>query len=336
MEKRQLGTNGPQVSRLAYGAMMFGGAADERASFEMLDRYTAAGGTLVDTSDNYNDGTSERWLGRWLRDRSGARDGLTLATKGRFMVTGQPGASLTTGYLRTALDASLHRLGVDHVDLYQLHGPDADHPVDEVVEFLTEAVASGKTRHVGVSNLAGWQVAKLARLLYEAGGPPLVSQQIQYSLLVREPEWELIPAGLDAGAGALLWGPLGQGWLTGKYRRGVRPSVGTRVGDSPDSVSEAWDRRNNEHTWTIVETLTKVAAEHGVTPAQAALAWAADRPGVTAPIVGARRADQLDETLAAADLHLDAAATRALDEVSAPSTPVYPYGFLERISHWHS
>lgn len=335
MEKRQLGVDGPEVSRLAYGAMMFGGAADEQASYAMLDRYVAAGGTFVDTSDNYNDGTSERWLGRWLRDHPGARDELTLATKGRFPVTGQPGASLTAAYLRTALDASLRRLGVDHVDLYQLHGPDADHSVDEVVGFLSEAVASGKTRYVGVSNLAGWQVAKLARLLREADGPPLVSQQIQYSLLAREPEWELLPAGRDAGAGAILWGPLGQGWLTGKYQRGVRPSAGTRVGDSPDSVLEAWDRRNNERTWTIVETLTKVAVGHGVTPAQAALAWAADRPGVTAPIVGARRADQLDETLAAADLHLDPAATAVLDAVSAPPTPDYPYGFIEEISHWH-
>lgn len=149
MEKRRLGTEGPEVSRLAYGAMMFGSAADEQASRAMLDRYVAAGGTLIDTADNYNDGTSERWIGAWLRDHPGARDELTLATKGRFMVTGQPGASLTAGYLRTALDASLQRLGVDHVDLYQLHGPDADHPVEEVVGFLTEAVASGKTRYVG-------------------------------------------------------------------------------------------------------------------------------------------------------------------------------------------
>ncbi|HEX6444806.1 MAG TPA: aldo/keto reductase [Streptosporangiales bacterium] len=336
MEKRQLGVHGPEVSRFAFGAMMFGGAADEQASYAMLDRYVAMGGTMVDTSDNYNDGTSERWLGRWLRDHPGVRDELTLATKGRFMVTGQPGASLTADYLNTALDASLRRLGVDHVDLYQLHGPDADHPVDEVVGFLTDAVASGRTRYVGVSNLAGWQVAKLARLLHESGGPPLVSQQIQYSLLAREPEWEQIPAGIDAGLGAILWGPLGQGWLTGKYQRGVRPPAGTRVGDSPDSVSESWQRRNNDRTWAIVETLTKVAAEHGVTPAQAALAWAADRPGVTAPIVGARRAEQLDETLAAADLHLDPAAARTLDEVSAPPTAHYPYAFLETISHWHS
>lgn len=187
-----------------------------------------------------------------------------------------------------------------------------------------------------MSNFAGWQVAKLARLLRETGGPPLVSQQIQYSLLAREVEWEVVPAGLDAGVGAILWGPLGQGWLTGKYQRGVRPSAGTRVGDSPDWVLEAWERRNNDRTWTIVETLTKVAAEHGVTPGQAALAWAADRPGVTAPIVGARRVDQLDETLAAADLHLDPGATAALDEVSTPATPEYPYGFLEEISHWHN
>lgn len=336
METRQLGTTGPIVSRLALGGMTFGDVTDEPTARAMLDAYVDACGTLVDTSDNYNNGTSERWIGRWLRERSGVRDRIVLATKGRYPVDGQPGASLTPAYLRTALDASLSRLGVDRIDLYQLHGPDTDHTVDEIVEFLTEIVPAGKVRYVGISNFAGWQVAKLARLLHENGGPPLVSQQVQYNLLAREIEWEVIPAGLDAGLGAIVWGPLGQGWLTGKYRRDSAPADGTRVGNAEDWYLEAWHRRNNDRVWAIVDQLLKVAADHGVTPGQAAFAWAADRPGVTAPIVGARSAEQLAETLGAADLHLSEAATEKLDQLSAPPLPDYPYGLIKEISSWHS
>jgi aryl-alcohol dehydrogenase-like predicted oxidoreductase len=336
MEQRRLDAGGPVVSRFGLGAMMFGGVADEKASREMLDAYVAAGGTFVDTADAYNSGASERWLGKWLKDRPDVRERMVVATKGRFMVDGQPGASLTPAYLRTALEASLGRLGVERIDLYQLHGPDADHPVEEVVEFLSEATTAGKIGYVGVSNFAGWQVAKLARLLAERDGPPLVSHQIQYSLLAREVEWEILPAAIDAGVGSICWGPLGQGYLTGKYHRGQSPTAGTRVGESPDHVLAAWHRRNTDRVWAIVDGLREVADGFGVTPAQAALAWVADRPGVTAPIVGARHAGQLRETLSAADLRLDAAARERLDELSAPRAADYPYPFLAEISHWHS
>lgn len=332
METRQLGSSGPAVSRFAFGAMTFGGDTDEAAAHEMLDAYADEGGTLIDTADNYGGGTSERIVGRWLNSRPGVREHVLLATKGRF---GYPGASLTPAYLRSAIDASLSRLGVDQVDLYQLHGPDDEHRVDEIVEFLDEVVASGKARHVGVSNFAGWQVAKLARLLSEQGGPPLVSQQIQYSLLARAVEWEVIPAGVDAGVGTLLYGPLAQGWLTGKYRRDQHPPVGTRVAEAGEQTSEAWHRRNTEEVWSVLEVLRDVAHAHGVTLGQAALAWVADRPGVTAPIVGARTVAQLRESLAAAELHLDEKAIARLTEVSAPLTPDYPYQMIERIAGWH-
>jgi aryl-alcohol dehydrogenase-like predicted oxidoreductase len=332
METRQLGSSGPVVSRFALGAMTFGGDADEATAHEVLDVYVDAGGTLIDTADTYGVGASERIVGRWLSARPGMRDGVLVATKGRF---GYPGASLTPAYLRTAVDASLSRLGLDHVDLYQLHGPDEQHRVDEIVEFLTEIVAAGKARYVGVSNFAGWQVAKLARLLGEQGGPPLVSQQIQYSLLARAVEWEVVPAGMDAGLGTLLYGPLGQGWLTGKYRRDQQPPAGTRVAQAGESTSEAWHRRNTEEVWSIIDVLRDVAHGHGVTPGHAALAWAADRPGVTAPIVGARTVAQMRESLAAATLHLDEKATRRLTEVSAPLTPNYPYQLMQRLAGRH-
>lgn len=332
METRQLGSSGPAVSRFACGAMTFGGDTDEATAHQMLDVYVEAGGTLIDTADNYGSGTSERIVGRWLNSRPGVRERVLVATKGRF---GYPGASLTPAYLRGAIDASLSRLGVEQVDLYQLHGPDDEHRVDEIVEFLAEIVASGKARHVGVSNFAGWQVAKLARLLAERGGPPLVSQQIQYNLLARAVEWEVVPAGVDAGVGTLLYGPLAQGWLTGKYRRDQQPPAGTRVAQAGEQTSEAWHRRNTDAVWSVVEALRDVAHAHGVTPGQAALAWVADRPGVTAPIVGARTIAQLSESLGAAALCLDEKAAARLTEVSAPLTPNYPYQMIERIAGWH-
>ncbi len=329
MQTRQLGNSGPAVSRFAFGAMTFGGVTDEATAYEMLDVYGEAGGTLIDTADVYEGGTSERIVGRWLKARPGARERVLIATKGRL---GFPGSSLAPAYLRTAIDASLSRLGVDHIDLYQLHGPDDEHPVDEIVEFLTEIVASGKARYVGVSNFAGWQVAKLARLLGEG---PLICQQIQYSLLSRAVEWELMPAAMDAGLGTLPSGPLGQGWLTGKYRRDQQPAAGTRVAETGDETSEAWHRRNTDEVWSIVDVLRDVAQAHGVTPGQAALAWVADRPGVTAPIFGARTVAQLRESLAAAALHLDEKATTRLTEISAPVTPNYPYQMIKRLGAMH-
>jgi aryl-alcohol dehydrogenase-like predicted oxidoreductase len=332
MQTRQLGRSGPAVSRFAFGAMTFGGDTDESAAHELLDVYVDAGGTLIDTADNYGGGASERTIGRWLSARPGVRESVLIATKGRF---GYPGASLTPAYLRAAIDASLARLGIDQVDLYQLHGPDDEHRVEEIIEFLAEIVSAGKARHVGVSNFAGWQVAKLARLLHEQAGPPLASQQIQYSLLARAVEWEVLPAGVDAGLGTLLYGPLGQGWLTGKYRRDQQPPAGTRVAQADESTSEAWHRRNTDEVWSIIDVLREVAHAHGVTPGQAALAWVADRPGVTAPIVGARTVAQLRESLAAAALHLDAQAMTRLTEASAPLTPNSPYRMMQRIAAMH-
>jgi len=332
MELRRLGEHGPEVSRLALGAMTFGAESDEKTTYEILDVFVEAGGTLVDTADVYSDGVSEELVGRWLRSREGVGDRVVLATKGRFPVTGQPGAGLSAAYLRGALDASLRRLGVERVDLYQTHGPDDRVGVEELAGFFTEAVAAGKVGSVGVSNLPGWQLTRLVHLLREAGAPPLVSHQPQYNLLAREVEWEVLPAAIEAGIGAIVWGPLAAGWLTGKYRRDSRPGAGTRLGDNPTRGNEDWDRRGTEHTWTVLDRLRSVAEDAGVSMGQAAIAWVADRPGVTSAIVGARTADQLRQTLPAGDLHLDAAATAALDEVSAPATPDYPYGTMAEMA----
>ncbi|HEY9475483.1 MAG TPA: aldo/keto reductase, partial [Mycobacteriales bacterium] len=291
-----------------------------------------AGGRLIDTADVYSDGISEEWIGRWLRADPSRRERVVLATKGRFAVSGQPGAGLSKKYLHTALDASLRRLGVDHVDLYQAHGPDNRTALSELLEFFDEAVASGRTTHVGVSNFTGWQLATLATQAGSDTGPAIVAHQPQYSLLAREVEWEVMPAAIHHDVGAIVWGPLAAGWLTGKYRRDQPPPAGTRLGEDPDRGLEAWSRRANPHTWAVLETLRSVAEEADVTPAQAALAWVAERPGVRAAIVGARTAEQLRGSLVAAEVRLTETQTARLDAVSAPGTPDYPYQFIGQLA----
>lgn len=318
------------VSRLALGTMTFGAEADERESGRMLDAFTGAGGTLIDTADVYTHGVSEEIVGRWL-SRRGGPDGLLIATKGRFPMPGQGEASLRADYLRRALDASLRRLGLGRVDLYQAHGPDSSTPLDELATFAAEAVRAGKISGLGVSNLTGWEITRLAGML--AGyGLPLVTVQPQYSLLVRETEWEIIPATIAAGAGSLVWGPMAAGWLTGKYARDTPPPRGSRLGDDPDRGLEAWSKRATERTWRIVDVLRDVAAAESITMAQAALAWVCARPGVSAAIVGARTVDQLQGSLGAGEARLSEDATARLDEVSAPPTPDYPYAFIEEMA----
>jgi aryl-alcohol dehydrogenase-like predicted oxidoreductase len=331
VQLRTLGRRGPTVSRLALGAMTFGAEADEATSHALLDTFVAAEGNLVDTADVYSDGASERIIGRWLAARPGIRERIVLATKGRFPVTGQPGSSLRKGYLHTAVRASLKRLGVDHVDLYQAHGPDPDTPLDELAEFFDEAVRAGLIGAAGVSNLPGWQIAKLAQLCRERGDL-LISHQPQYSLLVRETEWEIMPAAIDSGLGALVWGPMAAGWLTGKYQRSAPPPAGSRLGDDPHRGLEAWDRRGTDRTWSIVEALREEADRSDLPMAQLALAWVADRPGVSAAIVGARSPEQLESSLGAADLTLDEATRRRLDAVSEPPIPDYPYAYLRELN----
>ncbi|MEV4710336.1 aldo/keto reductase [Micromonospora sp. NPDC049374] len=332
MEQRTLGPDGPRVSRVALGTMTFGQEADEQASHAILDTYLTAGGTLVDTADVYSDGESERIIGRWLGKNATARDQIVLATKGRFPITDQPGPGLSRDYLRRALDASLYRLGVDHIDIYQAHGPDPRVPLDEFALFAEEAQAAGKVTHVGLSNFPGWQTSLAHALCRQHGARPPVSLQPQYSLLVREPEWEIMPAAEALGMGTMVWGPLGAGWLTGKYRRDERPPAGSRLGDDPNRGLEALDRRGTERTWRIVDTLLRLAGEAGVPPAQVALAWVLQRPGVTSALVGARTPQQLTTSLPVADLRLDPALVAQLEEVSAPQTPDYPYRFVEEIS----
>src|SRR5215212_2977972 len=329
MEYRKLGRSGCAVSTLALGTMTFGNESDEQVSHAQLDRFLEVGGTLVDTADVYTRGVSEEIIGRWLaKQPPEIRGQVVLATKGRFaMGEGPNDLGLSRKHLRDALDGSLRRLGVDHVDLYQVHAFDAHTPLDETLRFLDDAVRAGKIAYVGLSNYTGWQVQKVVDLADFRGFARPVTLQPQYNLLVREIEWEIVPACESTGLGLLPWSPLGGGWLTGKYRRDERPTGATRLGENPDRGVEAYDRRSSvERTWDVVDAVRDVAKEREASMAQVALAWLVDRPMMTSVILGARTMDQLRDNLGAADLHLDAEETARLDAASDPAPADYPYG----------
>ena len=329
MEYRQLGESGCVVSALALGTMTFGTESDERTSHAQLDRFVEAGGTLIDTADVYSAGASEAIIGRWLgRQSAEVRSQVVLATKGRFATASGPNdVGLSRRHLRDALHASLRRLGVDAVDLYQLHAFDPLTPITETLQFLDDAVRAGKIGYVGLSNYTGWQIQKIVDTAEFRGLARPVTLQPQYNLLVREVEWEIVPACRSTGLGLLPWSPLGGGWLTGKYTKSSRPTGATRLGENPERGVEAYDRRSTQQrTWDVIDAVQSVARSRNVTMAQVALAWLLDRPRVSSVILGARTVEQLEENLGAARLRLNADETAKLDAASDPAPADYPYG----------
>jgi aryl-alcohol dehydrogenase-like predicted oxidoreductase len=330
MDYRTLGRSGCAVSNLCLGTMTFGAESSEEVSHAQLDRFVESGGTLVDTADVYAGGTSEEIIGRWFASRpADVTDAVVLASKGRFPLDDRPnGNGLSARHLTRALDASLRRLQVECIDLYQVHAFDPWTPLEETLRTLDGFVRSGRIGYYGLSNFTGWQLTKAVHLARELGLTGPVTLQPQYSLLVREIEWEIVPAALDAGLGLLPWSPLGGGWLTGKYRRDERPTGSTRLGEDPGRGMEAWERRGVERTWNVVEAVQDVADTRGVSMAEVALAWVTDRPAVTSTILGARTVEQLEVNLRAADLHLSAAERAQLDAASELHPSDYPYGEL--------
>jgi aryl-alcohol dehydrogenase-like predicted oxidoreductase len=329
MEYRTLGRSGCAVSTLALGTMTFGDETDEATSHVQLDVFLDAGGTLIDTADVYSHGVSEEIIGRWLGKQPAAiRGQVVLATKGRFpMGQGGNDVGLSRRHLRDALDASLRRLGVDSIDLYQMHAFDPLTPLDETLRFLDDAVTAGKISYVGLSNYTGWQVQKIVDLAEFGGLARPVTLQPQYNLLVREVEWEIVPACESTGLGLLPWSPLGGGWLTGKYTKEERPAGATRLGENPDRGVEAYDRRSTaQRTWDVIDAVQSVASARGVSMAQVALAWLVDRPMMTSVILGARTVEQLQDNLGAAGLHLTDQEVAQLDAASDPAPADYPYG----------
>jgi aryl-alcohol dehydrogenase-like predicted oxidoreductase len=294
----------------------------------LLDDYGKAGGNFIDTADVYSTGVSETIVGKWLKGHPTEAKQMVVASKARFpMGPGPNDMGISRRHLSEALDASLRRLGLQQLDLYQMHAWDALTPIEETLRFLDDAISAGKIGYYGFSNFLGWHVAKASELAKAHGWAAPVTLQPQYSLLVREIELEIVAACLDAGIGLLPWSPLGGGWLSGKYKRDAAPTGATRLGENPNRGMEAYAPRNaQERTWAIIDAVGKIAKARGVSLAQVALAWVAAQPAVTSVILGARSPEQLADNLAAASLALSAHEIATLSAISAPLIGDYPYG----------
>ncbi len=313
MQQRSVGVTGLKVSRLGLGTLTWGRDTDEHEARDQLIAFAEAGGTLVDTAAGYGDGASEDLVASLIGDVV-ARDEIVLATKAGISRTrGSRETNASRGHLITTLDASLKRLGVDHVDLWQVHTWVDDTPLEETLSALDYAVSTGRAAYVGVSNYAGWQTAQAATWQRAVPGrATLASTQVEYSLLNRTIEHEVLPAAAALGLGVLPWSPLARGVLTGKYRTGT-PSDSRAA--SPHFANFV-EQYLNDRSSRIVEAVVRAADGLGWTPLEVALVWVRDRPGVTAPIIGARTAAQLKGSLGVEDLSLPDEIVDALDDVS--------------------
>jgi len=313
MQQRSVGSTGLKVSRLGLGTMTWGRDTDEHEAREQLLSFVEAGGTLVDTAAGYADGDSESVIGRLLGDVV-PRDELVIATKaGISRRTGERVTDASRGHLLRTLDASLARLGVDAVDLWQVHIWSDETPVEETLSALDLAVTSGRAAYVGISNYTGWQTAQAATWQRAVPGRvPLASTQVEYSLLNRGIEREVLPACAALGLGVLPWSPLGRGVLTGKYRTGT-PADSRGASTMFASFVNAY---LDERSTRVVDAVVRAADGLDWSPLEVALTWVRDRPGVTAPILGARTAAQLKAALAVEELSLPNEIVDALDDVS--------------------
>ncbi|MCN9240927.1 aldo/keto reductase [Streptomyces sp. RY43-2] len=315
MEQRHLGHTGLRVSRIGLGTLTWGRDTDEHDAAEQLKVFWEAGGTLIDTADVYGDGEAEYVLGK-LMDGFVPRRDLVISTKAGSVPDPDRRFDTSRGHLLAALDASLSRLGTDHVDLWHIHAFDPATPLEETLQALDLAVSSGRARYAGVSNFCGWQLAKAATWQLAAPGvrTRIASTQMEYSLLQRGVEREVLPAARDLGVGLLPSSPLGRGVLTGKYRSATPAGSRGASEHLAPFVAPYLDETANG----IVDAVQTAADGLATTPLQVALAWVRDRPGVAAPIVGARNAQQLTEALSVEALSLPDEICRALDDVSAP------------------
>ena len=326
MEYRQLGYTGVRVSALALGTMTFGGRGkfamvgevDVDVARSMVQRSLDAGVNFIDTADVYSDGRSEEIVGEVIKGR---RDEIVLATKARYaMGNGQNDAGLSRRYLLRACEASLRRLQTDYIDLYQVHERDGVTPMDETLDALDTLVHQGKVRYIGCSNHSAWHVMKALGISERRGLQRYVTQQIYYSLLDRDAEYELIPLAIDQQMGILTWSPLAGGLLSGKYRRNKDRPTGARQ-------TTSWGEPpvyDEDRMYDIIETLVEVATARGKSPAQTALAYLLGRPAVTSVIIGARTEEQLTDNLGSAEWTLTEDERATLDKATALRL-IYPY-----------
>ena len=335
MKLRPLGSTGLRVSSLCLGAMTFGEpekgfmagvAADEKTSFAVLDRAVDAGINFIDTANVYGNGLSEEILGRWLK-RSAKRASLVVATKFRMSMGEGPndkgGSRL---HVMQAVEASLKRLGVETIDLYQMHAQDRHVPIEETLRALDELVRAGKVRYIGCSNFTGERLVESLWVSDRRNLARFASLQPQYSLVSRQIEMELLPACRRFGLGVICWSPLSRGFLSGKYQKDAAPPAGTRLA----SWQDTWRLIDRERNWQILDAVRAVAKELGTTPARVSLAWVLAQPCITSAIIGARTVEQLDDNLAADALTLPADALARLDKASQPEWG-YPFDFLTRV-----
>jgi 1-deoxyxylulose-5-phosphate synthase len=323
MEYARLGSTGLKVSRICLGMMSYGDPGSRRwmlpeAEAEpIVRRAVEAGVTFFDTADMYSEGLSEEITGRLLGKLFARRDDYVLATKVYYpMGPGRNDRGLSRTHILSAVDASLQRLGVDYVDLYQIHRWDYETPIEETMAALHDVVRAGKARYLGASSMYAWQFAKAQQVARDEGWTPFVSMQNHYNLVYREEEREMIPLCLDQGVGVIPWSPLARGLLAGNRERGGEQKT-VRAGSDPFA-----DAMYEEADFDVVDVVRSVAGERGVSPAQIALAWLLRKPGVVAPIVGATKLRHLDDAIAAVDLTLSA------DEVVRLEAPYRPHPVL--------
>ncbi|WP_175995535.1 aldo/keto reductase [Burkholderia stabilis] len=327
MEYRTLGRSGLKVPVLSFGAGTFGGTGPLFSAWgntgvaearRLVDICLEAGVNLFDTADVYSDGESERVLGAAIKGR---RDQVLISTKtGLPTGDGPNDAGTSRARLVRAVDAALRRLDTDYIDLLQLHAFDANTPVEEVMSTLDDLVRAGKLRYIGVSNFAGWQIMKSLAAADRHGWSRYVANQVYYSLVGRDYEWDLMPLGADQGLGALVWSPLGWGRLTGKIRRNAPLPEGSRLHETASYGPPVDEAR----LYDVVDALDAIAEETGKTVPQIALNWLLQRPTVSSVIIGARNEEQLRQNLGAAGWSLTDAQVAKLDAASAVEAP-YPY-----------
>jgi aryl-alcohol dehydrogenase-like predicted oxidoreductase len=331
---KKLGRSGLLVSEVCLGGMLFGeesarGTPPEEAK-RMVHRYLDAGGNYIDTADHYGSGLAEEIIGEAVEGR---RDEVVLATKVRYSddPRGPNYEGLSRYRVMRAVEGSLRRLRTDHIDLYTMGRLDPLTPMEETLEAFDDLVASGKVRYVGFTNLEACRVAKAVLTSDAEGWARFVAGQYQYSLVERSIEHEFVPLFLAEGIGLTCWGPLGSGFLSGKYRRGQRAAVAApgRIADATEEYEEAWERRNTERNWRVIEAVGEIAERHGASYPQVALAWLTGRPAVSSVILGARTGEQLEDNLAATGVDLTPEEFTALDRASTPDEP-YPYRMIRR------
>ena len=327
MKYRYLGRSGLLVSRICLGTMTFGNkqwGCDQETASAIVRRFVEGGGNFIDTADAYSDGESEKMLGQALKEHE--RDELVIATKCWFpRASAVTARGLSRKHIVESCEASLRRMDVDYIDLYQFHGPDPHTPIEESLRAADDLISAGKIRYLGCSNFYAWQIAKTNGLAALKDYEPMVSAQHLYNLLRRDIEREILPACDDQGLGMICWSPLAAGMLTGKYRNQSQPDMQSRIGiQATITMPRYWF----EDALKLIDLVVEIAGKLERTPGQVALAWLLGDRRVAAAIVGARRVDQIAENLVAGDFDLPADVRQQLTD-SMPLKLGYPYEWME-------